>query len=227
MVALTENFLDNSIHDIHITSPGYTVFRKDWSRHGGGVLLFLSKILNGSLRPDLDDDCKILWVSIPTKSSSLLFGIFYRCPNAPLSTLEALHSSVCSAVSPNQSIVLCGDFNLPDIDRSTTSSSVWTPATTMFCDILVSDCFLTQLVSTSTHHDNILDLVLTNVPSNVFSVAVFDNLPGTDHDAVNFVIEAEVNAKNIPPCYLYDYIVWQPNPLVLVFIVVFFVNLAS
>ena len=74
----------------------------------------------------------------------------------------------------------------------------------MFCDI-VSDCFLTQLVSTSTRRDNILDIVLTNVPSNVFSVVVCDNLPGTDHDAVNFVIEVEVNAKNIPPCYLYDY----------------------
>ena len=49
------------------------------------------------------------------------------------------------------------------------------------------------------------DLVLTNIPSNVFSVAVCDNLPGTDHDAVNFVIEAEVHAKNIPPRYLYVY----------------------
>ena len=204
VVAITETFLDNSVHDIHITPPGYTVFRKDRSRHDGGVFLFLRKALNGSLRPDLDNDCKILWVSIPTKSSSLLFGIFYRWSSAPLSTLEALRSSVCSAVSPNQSIVLCGDFNLPDIDWSTTSPSVRTPATTMFCDI-VSDCFLTQLVSTSTCRDNILDLVLTNVPSNVFSVAVCDNLPGTDHDAVNFVIEAEVNAKNIPPRYLYDY----------------------
>ena len=49
VVVITETYLDNSIHDIHITPPGYTVFHKDRSRHGGGVLLFLRKALNGSL----------------------------------------------------------------------------------------------------------------------------------------------------------------------------------
>ena len=91
--------------------------------------------LNASLRPDLDDQCEVLWVSIPTKSSTILFGVFYQCPHAPLSILEALHSSVCSAVTQKQPVILCGDFNLPHIDWDTTSPSVHTPAASMLCDI--------------------------------------------------------------------------------------------
>ena len=149
VVTITETFLDDSIHDSHITPPGYTIFRKDRNRHGGGVLLLIQDSLSASLRPDLDDECEVLWVSIPTKSSPLLFGVFYRCPHAPLSALEALRSSVCSAVTQNQIVVLCGDFNLPHIDWDTISPSARTPAASMLCD-MVSDCFLTQLVSANT-----------------------------------------------------------------------------
>ena len=204
MLAVTETFLDDSIHDSHIVPPGYVVFRKDRNRHGGGVLLLIRESLNASLQPDLDDQCELLWVSIPTKSSVILFGVFYRCPQAPLSVLEALRSSVSSAVAQNHPIVLCGDFNLPHINWDTISPSTGAPATSMLCE-MVSDCFLTQLVSASTRKDSILDLVLTNTPDNIFSVVVCDNLPGTDHDAVRFNV-AIVTCPNVTPSrYLYNY----------------------
>ena len=60
--------------------PGYTVFRKDRNRHGGGVLLLIRDSLNASLRSDLDDQCEVLWVSIPTKSSTILFSVFINAP---------------------------------------------------------------------------------------------------------------------------------------------------
>ena len=37
VVAITETFLDASVHDSHIAPPGYSVVRKDRNRHGGGV----------------------------------------------------------------------------------------------------------------------------------------------------------------------------------------------
>ena len=205
IVAITETFLDDSIHDSHIAPPGYTVFRKDRNRHGGGVLLLIRDSLNASLRPDLDGQCEVLWVSIPTKFSSILLGVFYRCPLAPPSVLEALRSTVCSAVTHNQPVILCGDFNLPHIDWSITSPLIRSPAATMLCDI-VSDCFLAQLVSANTRQDSILDLVLTNIPDRISQVTVCDNIPGTDHDAVKFVIDVELCSKaNSPPRYLFDY----------------------
>ena len=38
VVAITEIFTDNSIHNNHVAPPGYTMFCKDRSRHGGGLL---------------------------------------------------------------------------------------------------------------------------------------------------------------------------------------------
>ena len=89
-VAITETFLDDSIHDSHIVPPGYTIFRKDWNRHGGSILLLIRDSLNASLWPDLDDKCEVLWVSIPTKSSPLLFGVFYDAP-----MFLSLHLRLC------------------------------------------------------------------------------------------------------------------------------------
>ena len=63
----------------------------------------------------------------------------------------------------------------------------------------MSDCFLTQLVSASTRQDSILDLVLINIPDDIFSVTVCDNIPGTDHDAVKFVIVAAAMCPNTTP----------------------------
>ena len=197
VVAITETFLDASVHDSHIVPPGYSVVRKDRNRHDGGVLILFQDSLNVSLRQDLDDQCEILWIDIAIQSSSILFGVFYRCPLAPLSVLEALQSSVCSAVTHYQPVILCGDFNLPQLDGSITSPSSRTPAATMLCDI-VSDCFLVQLISANIRQDGTLDLVLTNVPDNFSSVVVCDNIPGTDHDAVKFNIEAEVCLEATP-----------------------------
>ena len=137
-------------------------------------------------------------------------------PLAPLSVLEALWSSVCSAVTHYQPVILCGDFNLPHIDWFITSPSSHTPAATILCDF-VSDCFLVQLVSANTRQDSTLDLVLTNVPDNFSSVVVCDNIPGTDHDAVKFNIEAEVCLKATPSRCLYNYKKINQNHFVSIF----------
>ena len=49
VVAITETFLDDSIHDSHIAPPGYTIFCKDRNRHGGNVLLLIRDSLGAPL----------------------------------------------------------------------------------------------------------------------------------------------------------------------------------
>ena len=61
------------------------------------------------------------------------------------------------------------------------------PVNSTFCSF-IHDNFLTQLVSSPTRSDHILDLILTNNPRCVSNVQVVDNLPGSDHDAVEFVL---------------------------------------
>ena len=85
-------------------------------------------------------------------------------------------------------VVLCGDFNLPCINWSLTFPTVSSPAANFMCD-LVCDNYLHQMVVAPTRYQNLLDLVFTNQPDIVVGVQVVDNLPLTDHNAVQFILK--------------------------------------
>ena len=52
IVAVTETFLDSSIPDAHIIPSGYTIFRRDCNRHGGGVLVLIRNSITAVHRKD-------------------------------------------------------------------------------------------------------------------------------------------------------------------------------
>ena len=107
--------------------------------------------------------------------------MFYNPPGFRVDALLQLQNSLSSL--PNTlPIVLCGDFNLPNINWSHSSPS---PSATLLCDLL-HDYNLQQVVLEPTRVSSILDLVFTNKVNGVCDVRVVDNLPGTDHDAVLF-----------------------------------------
>ena len=145
---------------------------------------------------------KILWIEIQTRDDSLLFGVFYHSPNSDATVLDKMNAAI-SAIPGNQSD-LCGDFNAPKIDWSLVTPTVSSPVNSAFCS-LVHDNFLTQLVSLPTRCDHILDLILTNDPRHVSNVQVVDNLPGTDHDAVEFVLFVSSDIAEQPDQVLYNY----------------------
>ena len=184
IVAITESFLDNSITDSLIVPPSYVGFRRDHNRHGGGILVLVRDNLTAVRRPDLESDCELLWLELFTQIGPVLFGTFCRSPNSDVSALNSLNYSLLSTQSKHP-IVLCGDFNLPHINWSMISPSVPSPCTSLFCS-LICDNYLTQLVNFTTRKDSILDLIFVNNPNLVSCVQPVDNLPGTDHDAIQF-----------------------------------------
>ena len=133
-----------------------------------------------------------------TLDSPPLFGVFYRPPNSGISTLEELNTAI-STIPGDFPIVLCEDFNVPDIDWSLVAPRVSTSVNSTFCNI-VSDNFLIQLVPT--RGDHILDHILTNCPNSISSVEIVDKLPGTDHDAVVFVISF-APVTQVQPAWVY------------------------
>ena len=70
---------------------------------------------------------------------------------------------------------------------------------------LVHDNFLYQLVTDPTRKNNLLDFVFTNNPDFVTDVNAVDNLPSTDHDAVQFTLCTSLSPQQ--PCQrtLYNY----------------------
>lgn len=158
------------MYDSHCYPPGYSVVRCDCNRHGGGVILLVCVYLNAFYHQDLEAECELLWIELRTKGYSVLFGVAYRAPLSPMTYLKELRNSSLSAINYDVPVIICGDFNLPNIDWMTVSPSPSTPDATTFCDI-VSDCFLTQLVAFTTRKDHILDLFLTTFPDLISSIS--------------------------------------------------------
>ena len=136
----------------------------------------------------MEVDCELLWLELFSQTGPILFGTFYRPPNSALFALNSLNYSLLS-IQTKYTVILCGDFNLPQIDWSTVTPSISSPATTLLCSI-VNDNFLSQMVNFSTRQDNILDLILVNDTNIVSRVHPVDSLPGTDHEAIYFEVSA-------------------------------------
>ena len=196
-MGISESFLDSGVLDSEVCPPGFVIFRRDRDRHGVGVMVLVRENLIVHRCPDLETSCELLWIELSTKKGPLLFGVYYRPPKSDVSMLQELNSSL-HLLPASSKIVLCGDFNAPHIDWSLVSPVISTPVNTQLCSI-VNDNFLTQFVSVPTRQNHILDLVFSNQPHILFDVVVVDNLPGTDHLALQFTV-------TLPSCYKSQYL---------------------
>ena len=148
------------------------------------VFLMFKQDLQVSHRADLDSFCsELLWMEVATFNGPLLFGVYYRSPSQSNSDIISLNHCLLSI--SDCPIILCGDFNVPNIDWSVGFPSVSSlPANSYsLCDLVNDNC-LSQLVTVPTRGDNILDLLFSNSPNFITNVHLTDNLPGTDHDAI-------------------------------------------
>lgn len=53
VLGLSETWLDDSISDAELEVPGFHLYRKDWNRRGGGVLVYVSKDVKAVRRAEL------------------------------------------------------------------------------------------------------------------------------------------------------------------------------
>jgi len=167
-------------------------------------MLLVCDHIPATRRPDLETECEILWIQIATRSfGHFLLDVYYRPPGNSVEALVHLNNSLLSLSSCNLPVVLCGDFNVPNIDWvSVTPVSSSRPAE-LLCTI-IADNSLAQLVDCSTRDCNILDLVLSNYDC-VSMVNVIDNLPSTDHLAVEFSLSVTIPAQSGRRRTLYNY----------------------
>ena len=203
IVTITETFLGDSILGSQFCPSGYTCYCRDRDRHGGGVLLLIKSSISTLGISDLESQCEIIWIQLLTPDGPLLFGVFYHPPNSGTSTLEEFNTAI-SSIPGNYLIVLCGDFNAPNIDWSLIVPRASSSINSTLCN-LVNNNFLTRLVRRPTRGYDILDLIFTNCPSSISSDEIIDNLPGTDHDAVEFVVSFVPVASVQPDRVLYNY----------------------
>ena len=112
VLAVCESWLSDLDTDLSVALPGFQLpFRKDRKTKGGGVCVYISNQISGTLRQDLSHpDLELLWVEIkPNTKQSLLLGCCYRPPQCAHSFYDHLETTLEKVA--DQDILLMGDFN--------------------------------------------------------------------------------------------------------------------
>ena len=175
-MSITETWLKGYITDSQVQIPDYNVYRADRSAiRKGGALLFVHNTLTVS-RESYSDDSVCQCALLNIDSLNTVVASVYRPPGTKLSSFKKVLMSIQAYLddSGNHDVYITGDFNLPNIDWETLNigSELGVNGTLSAQALLdfMSGNFLTQVVDKPTRDNNILDLVLTNVPNYVADI---------------------------------------------------------
>ena len=104
-----------------ILPTGFTIYRKDRSTRGGGVLLAIRQHIPSILLPS-PDDLELLLIQVNSKTSFRVC-LVYNPPNSDTNYRENLITFLQSIAADVSPLIIMGDFNSPDIDWPTLSGN--------------------------------------------------------------------------------------------------------
>ena len=212
IVLVNETWLHRDVENSELLYSGYSIYRKDRvNRRAGGVLISVKTCAFKSVTefPLADElqDLEIASAAVTTASDQkILFCSCYRPPNSNPSWVDLFNTFLNQACDQFENMVICGVFYLPNISWDSVDSASGANKLP-FIEVL-QDHFLTQINSTPTRGNNILDLVITSAPDRT---KVTEVLPPekagvlTDHCVVLFEHNTFVSAPIKTRKFVYDY----------------------
>ena len=199
IIGITESWANSQILDSELMVKGYRFFRSDRKDttfgRGGGVLLYIKENIIVKERKDLEYDQigSSVWVDVSIKekiTDKVTVELVYRSPNNTEANDDLLYKGLNNSAKNN--VLIMGDFNYPDIDWDTNTSSRHGKR---FLDT-INDNFLIQNVNIPTRGDNILDLILTSDRGMIDNVRSIGKLGAADHDMLLFNARFNITVKN-------------------------------
>ena len=181
MICICETWLSQDISNSEIALPGYTLFRKDRSRHGGGVAIYVLTSLNPHLsEPVSSHDLEFVSVSFRYKKLSYHVACFYRPPSSPPDLSSLINLLLSKGPTYTSRLFLAGDFNV----------NTFAPPSQLTNQLssLVTLLPLKQIVSSPTHFSHsgtpsIIDLVF--IPLSLKpNVSILHPVGSSDHNSV-------------------------------------------
>ena len=152
-------------------------------------------------------DLEIILAEITTTTNvKIILCSCYRPPNEAQTWIKRFNNFLGNIFSRHKHTILAGDFNLPQISWNSPEQTTGF-SENAFIELL-NDYFMVQLNNTATRENNVLDLVITNIPelvkiSEILSPAEADIF--TDHSIISF--DFSVHPKRLPKTNrtVYDY----------------------
>ena len=192
VVVVVETFLDSTVADGEdcITIPGYNIAcRRDRNADGGGIIVYCLEGI--AIYHDVKKDpsnLELMWFSLALKEQKLLFAAVYRPPKANEDVIDYLDSSSIQMLDDFQAKSLCilGDFN---VHHKEWLGSRETDRPGRLLLEVCNSLNLKQVVKDPTREDQILDLVLTDLPA---TCTTYEKCGSSDPNTVLIEIEKQV-----------------------------------
>ena len=116
ILCFSETHLDDSVDSASIQFQGFdSPLRKDRSRNGGGVMMYMSNLLKYTRRHDLESQrLETIWVEVNLKSFTVLVCCFYRSDFTATQSffISELQDSIEAALDVTPHVLLVGDINI-------------------------------------------------------------------------------------------------------------------
>ena len=183
--ALSETHLDSNVNEDLINIEGFSVFRKDRNKFGGGVAFYIREDMIVKVLTGLSiDGIETLWLKTNIGPKNVIFGVCYRPPNQSSDEinffLDALYATfdILNVDHPNCQVVFLGDFN----DRCTEWNSNHDDSELglRFYNLIHSFGY-SQLIDEPTRGLNLLDLIITKNRESILNFKVCDPFDNLDH----------------------------------------------
>ena len=112
IMGVCETFMDCNISDNEISVQGYSFVKKNRTRHGGGVLLYVKHDIDyNELTGLTGGDVESVWIKVRHRNESRALGVMHRPPASKNNYFNNIPDQLDNVFSLNEKIVLIGDLN--------------------------------------------------------------------------------------------------------------------
>ena len=113
IICLNETKLDNDVRDEELAIDGFRkIIRKDRTRNGGGVAMYVKENLNFKVRHDLILEVESISIQLDINYvKPIIISTLYRPPDSLAELFEPIESLFSAIDQENKECIVSGDFN--------------------------------------------------------------------------------------------------------------------
>ncbi len=173
LIAFNETRLDANITDNMINLDGYDIVRKDRSRNGGGVCIYLRRSINYKIRDDLvPSELEAVCVEIiKPQSKPFVVTTVYRPPSALSEFFDHFEKLIKDIDNENKEMYILGDLNCdllrPDKDYNIPTKKIKSLYELYQLSQLIDEATRVTMTTTS-----LIDHMVTNTPEKISDYGV-------------------------------------------------------
>jgi exonuclease III len=190
ILCLNETKLDESISDDELLMTNFNIIRRDRTRHGGGIVIYINNTIKYNVVNDLNcENIEVLWLEVilPKLEPFLLCSV-YKPPSSNVTYRNCMLENFQNAADINPNVLILGDFNENILSMSTTFVND-------ICCLIDAKQLVSEATRVTPDTNSLIDLIFTTFYDK-HSCTTVSKICLSDHYMVSTNIEC--NFSNAP-----------------------------